>query len=39
MGETSLKKLTFMDKIRNKLRELTGYKEGRRFIDETEPYI
>ena len=33
-----LKKITVIDRIRNKIRELMGYRQGTRFIEETEPY-
>lgn len=39
MNDKWLKNTTFIDKIRNKLRKLTGYKEGKKFIIETEPYM
>ena len=33
------KKITLFDKIRNKLRNMLGYKEGKKFILDTEPNI
>lgn len=39
MNDKWLKKITVIDKMRNKLRELIGYKEGKRFIIETEPFL
>ena len=38
MSENMLKKVTFLDKLKNKIRDVLGYKEGHRFIEETEPY-
>lgn len=39
MKQNWLKNITIVDRIKNQLRKLMGYKEGKRFIIETEPYI
>ena len=37
--QMSLKKITFIDVIKKKLKMLFGYREGKRFIDDTKPFI
>ena len=34
---SSLKKITFIDRIRNKIRGLLGYKEGEQFVYNLKP--
>ena len=36
---TALKKVGIIDKIRQKLKYILGYREGKIFIDDTEPFI
>lgn len=35
----ALKKITFIDTIKKKLKMLLGYKEGKKFVDDTKPFI
>ena len=37
--KNSLKKLSKWDKIKNSLKSLFGYKEGKKFVIDTQPYI
>ena len=37
--ETSLKKISIWDKIKNSLKEFFGYREGKEFLIDTQPYI
>ena len=37
--ENSLKKITKLDKIKKSLLTLLGYKEGKKFMIDTQPYI
>lgn len=36
---TALKKIGIIDNIRQKIKYLLGYREGKKFIDDTEPFI
>ena len=36
---TALKKIGLIDIIRQKLKHILGYREGKKFIDDTEPFI
>lgn len=38
-SQNHIKLPTLTDKIRNKFRAIFGYKEGKKFIDDTKPYI